>query len=93
MASPLNRIKPKQDLLALKIVHEGRGGYIEVGGFRYGIELFDGGKFAIHFPCGNRSVKRFDHLRALNALCRNDPTWAIENHSRPLRRRGAAVKK
>lgn len=70
-------------LLATKVVHEGRGGYVEVDGYRYPIEHIEGGRFAIHFPAGNRSRKRDEHHRALIALCESAPErWFIESRRR-----------
>jgi hypothetical protein len=71
------------DAPQLTIVHEGRGGYIEVGDWRYGIEHIHDGGFAIHFPCGNRSPKRFSHRDALITLALAQPEkWALKDHSR-----------
>lgn len=65
------------------IVHEGRGGYVEVGGRRYALEHVEGGRFLIHFPSGNRTSARASDLEALEALCRAEPArWRIERHDR-----------
>jgi len=71
----------------LKIVHEGRGGYIEIGGHRYVIEHVEGGRFCIHFPSGNRTRAREVHLIALQALCNAEPdSWALERRHRSAAR-------
>jgi hypothetical protein len=63
-----------------RIVHEGRGGYVAIDDARYPIDHVDGGRFAIHFPAGNRAGARRDvHLVALVELCAADPQkWALE---------------
>lgn len=67
----------------LTIVHEGRGGYIEIDTHRYVIEHIEGGKFSIHFPSGNRSRHRDRHLQLLTQLCEDAPaTWRIERRDR-----------
>jgi len=68
---------------AMRIVHEGRGGYIEIDGKRYVIELVEGGRFCIHYPSGHRHAKRGAHLEALRQLVRDEPTrWAIDDRTR-----------
>ncbi len=68
---------------AVTVVHEGRGGYVEVDGRRYVIEHVVDGRFCIHFPSGHRTRKRASDLEALEALCRSEPeTWSIERHDR-----------
>ena len=67
----------------VKVVHEGRGGYVEVDGRRYDIEHVEGGRFCIHFPSGHRTRKRASDLEALEALCRSEPEmWSIERRDR-----------
>jgi len=66
-----------------KILHEGRGGYIELDGLRYAIEHVADGRFCIHFPSGNRSKKCDAHFATLTALCRANPEkWSIEQRNR-----------
>ena len=68
---------------AVTVVHEGRGGYVEVDGRRYLIEHVEGGHFDIHVPSGHRTKKRASDLEALEALCRSEPEkWSIERHDR-----------
>jgi hypothetical protein len=68
---------------AVTVVHEGRGGYVEVDGRRYVIEHVEGGHFCIHFPSGHRTRKRGSDLEALEALCRSEPEkWSIDRHDR-----------
>lgn len=80
----------------MRIVHEGRGGYIELGDKRYVIEHVEGGRFAIHFPSGHRHAGRAADLKALRRLVREQPaTWALDDrtrlrsrpHARTVRRR------
>jgi len=68
---------------ALTIVHEGRGGYIDIEGCRYPIEHIEGGRFCIHFPSGHRHARRDAHLLALQQRVLADPEkWAIEDRSK-----------
>ncbi len=69
----------------IKIVHQGRGGYVDIEGYRYGIELFPDGHFCIGFPSGNRHSKLQAHLDALTQLTYQDSKWFIENRSRRYR--------
>lgn len=62
-----------------KIVHQGRGGYIEVDGFKYQIEHIHDGHFCIHFPSGNRHDKLGDHFKELEKIAQaHAPQWYIE---------------
>lgn len=62
----------------LRVVHEGRGGYIEIEGVRYAIEHVEGGRFAVHVPRGSRAPHPA-HLAALAELCAREPErWTIE---------------
>jgi hypothetical protein len=54
--------------LEIKVVHQGRSGYVEIEGRQYGIELFPDGSFSISFPNGNRHANRQAHLDALTAF-------------------------
>jgi hypothetical protein len=57
---------------APRIVHQGRGGYIEIDGARYAIEHVGGGRFCIEVPSDAA------HLEALQRLVDQDPmTWAL----------------
>jgi hypothetical protein len=61
----------------LKIVHDGRGGYIEIDACRYAIEHIEGGRFVIHLPSRKRAPE--EHRAALETFCASDPdTWRIE---------------
>jgi len=72
----------------MRIVHEGRGGHIELDGRRYAIEHVEGGRFCIHFPSGNRHAHRARDRGALERLVRDDPTkWTIDDRSRKPARR------
>ena len=64
---------------AVTVVHEGRGGYVEVEGRRYAIEHVEGGRFCIYVPSGHRARKRASDLEALEALCKSEPgKWSID---------------
>ena len=66
-----------------EVVHEGRGGYVSVGGRRDPIEHVEGGRFVIEFPSGHRHPERADDRAALERLVRSDPArWALEDRSR-----------
>ena len=65
--------------------HEGRGGYVTIEGFDYGIEMCGSG-FVIFFPGGNRHTRMQIHLDALRAYAKTkDPEWCVENRSRNYR--------
>jgi len=67
----------------MRIVHEGRGGYVEIEGRRYVIEHVEGGRFCIHFPSGHRHAARRTDLVALRRLVRDHPaTWTIDDRTR-----------
>jgi len=67
----------------LTIVHEGRGGYIDIDGSRYPIEHIEGGRFCIHFPAGQRHPRRESHLLALQQRVLAEPArWLLENRSK-----------
>jgi hypothetical protein len=66
----------------MRVVHEGRGGYVEFDDVRYPIEHVEGGCFAIHFPAGHRHAKVSAHRHALEALAQSDPAkWSLEDRS------------
>ncbi len=67
-----------------RIVHEGRGGYVEIDGRRYAIELVEGGSFVIHFPCSNRHTKLAAHREILHRLA-EERRWYVEDRSRKPR--------
>lgn len=72
-------------LPAARIVHEGRGGHVEIEGCRYPIEMFEGGRFCIHFPCGQRHPRRALHLAALKRLAQaRQPAWWVEDARRTI---------
>lgn len=59
----------------VRVVHEGRGGYVEVGGRRYAIEHVGGGRFCIHLVGKGREQDRV----ALEQLLREEPAkWVLE---------------
>jgi hypothetical protein len=63
----------------MKIVHEGRGGYVEIDDARYPIEHVGEGRFSIHFSTRRRGAVRAAHLRALEELVASEPArWTIE---------------
>jgi hypothetical protein len=65
----------------MRIVHEGRGGYIELDDRRYPIEHVEGGHFTIHYIAGKHSVA--EHLAALERLVDAEPDkWALETKRR-----------
>jgi hypothetical protein len=70
---------------AVTVVHEGRGGYVEVDGRRYVIEHVEGGHFCIHVTSGRRTRQRASDLEALEALRKSEPEkWSIDRHD-PVR--------
>ncbi len=67
----------------IKLVHNGRSGYVEYAGQQYVIEQVGAGHFCIHFPSGNRHNKLQQHLDALRTFARaQTPEWYVENSSR-----------
>ena len=62
----------------VKVVHHGRGGYVEYQGFQYTIDHVAEGCFCVHFPSGN-SHKHLDvHLNVLRAFADNrEPKWYV----------------
>ena len=72
----------RRGVLELEIVHEGRGGHVDVDGARYPIEHLEEGRFSIAFPAGNRRDLRA-HLDRLVRLVAEQPgRWTIENRSK-----------
>lgn len=68
---------------AARVVHEGRGGYVEIDGARYPIEHIEGGAFSVSFPGKTRHPRLAQHLQALEALARAEPRrWSIERRGR-----------
>lgn len=68
----------------MRIVHEGRGGYIELDDRRYPIEHIEGGHFSIHYTAGRHPVA--EHLTALQRLVDTEPEkWALEMTERQTR--------
>jgi hypothetical protein len=66
-----------------KIIHDGRAGCIQYGGYSYGIEHIDGGHFCIHFPSGNSHQHLQEHLDVLRELAKSkEPKWYVENKSK-----------
>jgi hypothetical protein len=67
----------------VRIVHEGRSGYIEIEGRRYVIEHVEGGRFCVYFPSNNRRALRAGDLAMIEQLVRDEPAkWSIEHRSR-----------
>ena len=67
-----------------RIVHEGRGGHVEIEGCRYAIEMLEGGRFCIHFPSGQRHPQRALHRAVLAQLAQaRQPPWWVEDARRP----------
>lgn len=56
----------------MRVVHEGRGGYIEIDDARYPIEHVAGGRFCIHVA-GGRHRAHAAHLVQLRALVAGAP--------------------
>jgi hypothetical protein len=57
-----------------KIVHQGRGGYVEIARRQYAIEHVEGGRFVIHVPARTPAADR----AALELLVAGDPMkWAL----------------
>jgi hypothetical protein len=62
----------------MRIVHEGRGGYIEIDDARYPIEHVGEGRFDIHVSRHKRDAARERHLRELEAFVAKEPDrWSI----------------
>lgn len=72
----------KQETSKPIVVHQGRGGYVEIDGKQYAIEMIAGGQFCIHFPCGHRHSKLKQHLIALMALAEANPNLYIESRTK-----------
>jgi hypothetical protein len=73
----------KQETSRPNVVHQGRGGYVEIDGKQYAIEMFPGGQFCIHFPCGHHHSKLKDHLVALMTLAESkNPKWFIDSRTK-----------
>jgi uncharacterized protein (DUF2345 family) len=67
----------------MRIVHEGRGGYIELDGERYVIEHVEAGQFCIHASNGSRTSKRQEQLEQLRQLARDEPErWTLQERTR-----------
>jgi hypothetical protein len=71
------------DFANIKVVHEGRGGYVEYQGYKYYIELVGAGHFCIGFPSGNRHKYMQQHLDLLKEYAQSrEPAWYVENRCR-----------
>lgn len=67
----------------MNVVYRGRGGYVELDGKKYSIELVNNGSFCISFPDGNRHSKLQQHLEILTEFIEKEkPKWYIENNSK-----------
>lgn len=63
----------------IKIVHEGRGGYVELDGYCYTIDHVAEGRFCIHFPSGNKHGSLQNHFERLKAFADSrSPKWYLE---------------
>lgn len=72
----------------MRVVHEGRGGYVEIEERRYPIEMAEGGRFCIHFSGAGRNESWQQDLAALEELVRQEPEkWAIERRTRGPKKR------
>jgi hypothetical protein len=61
----------------MRIVHQGRGGYIEIDGEQYAIEHVADGCFAIHIRARAPSA----HRAMLRELVAAEPQkWSLEGH-------------
>jgi hypothetical protein len=61
----------------MKVVHQGRGGYIQIDATRYDIEHIEGGRFSIRFHGCND-----EHRRAIEALIASEPDkWWLDRPS------------
>ena len=49
----------------IEIVHEDRGGHVELEGYRYSIKMLASGHFSIASPNGNRHNRLQSHLKQL----------------------------
>lgn len=73
-------MKENAKVTEIKVVHEGRGGYVEVEGCRYPIALEDGGRFTIFFSGRGHQAS---HLPLLEQFCQaQNPPWAVEQRKR-----------
>ncbi|NRR28660.1 hypothetical protein HSX11_00365 [Oxalobacteraceae bacterium] len=62
----------------MQIVHEGRGGYVELAGHRFNIEHVDAGHFCISLPRGVQvAPELMDALKVFAAA--QDPSWYVED--------------
>ncbi|MEZ5986112.1 MAG: hypothetical protein R3B94_09190 [Hyphomonas sp.] len=67
----------------IKIVHEGRAGYVELEGYQYTIDHVEAGCFCIHFPSGNRHKDLQDHFDRLTAFAETrDPKWYVGGNTK-----------
>lgn len=63
-----SKAKQQISLSDIIVVHSGRGGHLEIQGYRYQIELIEN-SFAIHFPGGHRHANLDEHRDALQRFC------------------------
>lgn len=62
----------------IKVVHEGRGGYVELESIRYVIDHVAEGSFCIHFRNGHRQKDLQKHFDALTAFAEDqEPKWCV----------------
>lgn len=71
-----------EDPLALRVVHERRGGHLDADGSRYPIGHVEAGRFSIAFPAGSR-CKLQAHPRRIEQLVLDEPgKWFIDKRSK-----------
>jgi hypothetical protein len=76
-------MRSDEPVLVLTVVHEGRGGFIDIDGCRYPIEHIEQGRFCIHFPAGQRHARRDAHLRRLQQHVLSEPDkWHLDNRGK-----------
>lgn len=66
----------------MKVVHQGRGGFIEVEGFKFDIEMMaTGPAFAIYFPRREFDIKLNRIRKKLDQLVTENPKkWVIQEY-------------
>jgi ribosomal protein S18 acetylase RimI-like enzyme len=63
----------------MKVVYQGRGGFVELEDCRYDIEHVDAGHFCIHFRSSICFEKRHEHLAQLMEFAQTrQPQWYVE---------------
>ena len=62
----------------MRVIHEGRGGFIEEDDLRFQIEHIEAGHFCIHLPRGVRLPPEIIEKLKAFAAARN-PAWYVDN--------------